>query len=263
MMQKNTSWNKVADWYDKSVGEKGSFYHEQVILPNVARLMNLQGSEMVVDMGCGQGVLARSINPKVKYLGIDVANDLVNLAEKYDKNYNHKYIVADVTREIRVEEKYDWATMILAIQNFKSPFKAIQNTKNVLKKGGRLLIVLNHPTFRVPKHSNWMVNENRQYRVVDSYMSPLEIPIDSSPYDNRDNKTTYSYHYPLSAYCEMLSDNGFLIERIEEWVSPKKSEGGMAQIEDKARKEIPLFMAILAMVNPPGLRPPSLDRAGK
>jgi hypothetical protein len=47
---------------------------------------------------------------------------------------------------------------------------------------------------------------------------------------------------------QMLFDGGFLIEKIEEWISDKKSEGGMAKIEDKARKEIPLFMAILAMV---------------
>jgi hypothetical protein len=44
----------------------------------------------------------------------------------------------------------------------------------------------------------------------------------------------------------MLIDNGFLIERIEEWVSPKKSEGGMAKVEDSARAEFPLFMAIVA-----------------
>jgi hypothetical protein len=44
----------------------------------------------------------------------------------------------------------------------------------------------------------------------------------------------------------MLHDNGFVIEKIEEWVSDKKSEGGMAAVEDKARAEFPLFMTIVA-----------------
>ena len=246
--KKTTSWQIISGWYDKTVGEKGSFYHENVIMPNAVRLMKLNGTELVVDLGCGQGILGRSINPKTKYLGIDLSNNLIGLSQKYDTNYNHKYLVADATKEIKTEEKYDWATMILSIQNFKSPFKAIQNAKNLLRKGGRILIVMNHPAFRVPKHSDWMENDGRQYRVVDNYMSPLEIPIESSPFDNRDNKTTYSYHYPLSAYTEMLGDNGFVIEVIEEWVSPKKSEGSKAAMEDKARKEIPLFMAIVAMV---------------
>jgi hypothetical protein len=37
-----------------------------------------------------------------------------------------------------------------------------------------------------------------------------------------------------------------VIEKIEEWVSDKKSEGGKAAMEDKARAEFPLFMAIAA-----------------
>ena len=47
----------------------------------------------------------------------------------------------------------------------------------------------------------------------------------------------------------MLTDNGFLITNIEEWVSPKKSEGPMAIIEDRARNEFPLFLAIKAVKN--------------
>jgi hypothetical protein len=37
-----------------------------------------------------------------------------------------------------------------------------------------------------------------------------------------------------------------VIEKIEEWVSDKKSTGPMAKMEDRARDEIPMFMAILA-----------------
>ena len=110
------------------------------------------------------------------------------------------------------------------------------------------MLILNHPSFRIPKHADWEVDRVKkiQYRKVECYMSPLEIPIESSPFDRINNVSTTSFHYPLSAYSEMLFDNGFVIEKIEEWVSPKKSEGGMAEVEDKARKEFPLFMAIVA-----------------
>ena len=47
----------------------------------------------------------------------------------------------------------------------------------------------------------------------------------------------------------MLFDNGFCIENIEEWISDKKSTGSKAYIEDKARKEFPLFMTIVARKN--------------
>jgi hypothetical protein len=44
----------------------------------------------------------------------------------------------------------------------------------------------------------------------------------------------------------MLTDNGLIIETIEEWVSNKKSTGAKALMEDKARKEIPLFLTLVA-----------------
>lgn len=181
-------------------------------------------------------------------MGLDTARNFIEEAIRLDKNPKHKYFVTDVSREIKLNSVFSHATIVLALQNIKHAFRVIRNANNLLEKGGRLFIILNHPAFRVPQHSDWGVDSKKgvQYRKIDTYMSPLEIPIESSPFDKKNNQLTYSYHYPLSAYCEMLSDNGFVIEVIEEWVSDKKSEGGMAKIEDKARAEIPLFMAIVA-----------------
>ena len=64
------------------------------------------------------------------------------------------------------------------------------------------------------------------------------------PGDNPKEVTT-SFHRPLQFYSKSLFKNGFCITRIEEWNSFKKSEPGpRAQAEDKARKEIPLFLFI-------------------
>ena len=239
-----TSWNKVAGWYKREVGEKGSYYHKKVILPNLLRLLSLRAGEKVVDLGCGQGVLGRMMPVGVEYLGIDIARNLIDEAKRLDSK--NKYLVADITEKIVMATKFDKAVILLTLQNLKRPFKAIENAKNLLKENGRLFMVINHPCFRIPKHSDWEMDRTRgvQWRKMDAYLTPLEIPIDSSPFDKTDNKITFSYHYPLSAYTEMLADNGFLIERIEEWVSDKKSEGVMARIEDRARREFPLFMAM-------------------
>lgn len=77
-------------------------------------------------------------------------------------------------------------------------------------------------------------------------MSELEIPIATNPGKFENSETTWSFHSPLSKYSEVLFKNGFVIEKIEEWISNKKSTGPMAKMEDKARAEIPMFMAILA-----------------
>ncbi len=246
-MQNRTSWNKVSRWYDKQVGDKGHYYHEHVIIPGIKKIIDWDSSKSLLDLACGQGVLGREW-PGNKYLGIDVASNLIAEARLRDKNNQHKYQIGDVTKKLKLEEKFDEAIIILAFQNLNNPAMVIKNIRENLTDRGKLLLVINHPAFRVPKHSDWIVKNWRQFRMVDNYMSPLEIPIESRPFDKVDNQTTYSFHYPLSMISQMLFDNGLVIEKIEEWISDKKSEGSMAKIENKARKEIPLFMAILAMV---------------
>ncbi|MFA7301502.1 MAG: class I SAM-dependent methyltransferase [Candidatus Shapirobacteria bacterium] len=241
----NTSWQKVAPWYKKIVGDSGHFYHREVILPNVLRLLNLKSGEKLIDLGCGQGVLARTIPNDIEYAGFDVSSEMIKTAISLDKNLKHRYTTIDATHSI-LNQRADKIAIILALQNMKKPFAVIRNCKEILNFGGKIVIVLNHPAFRIPKHGDWMVKDDRQFRIIDNYMTPLEIPIESSPFDKKNNELSYSYHYPLSFYSEILFDNGFVIEKIEEWVSPKKSTGIKAEIEDKARNEIPLFMAIVA-----------------
>jgi len=242
-----TSWEKVSGWYAKLVGDKGHYFHRQIILPNLARIMLLKEGETVAEIGCGEGVLGRTVVAKNGYLGIDIAKDLILEAKKKDDLNNHKYLVADATVDLNIAEKFDWVVMMLSLQNINKPFRAITNAKKLLAENGKLVIVLNHPCFRIPKHSDWEDDRDRGkiWRKVDKYLNPMEIPIESNPFKGTVKKTTYSYHYPISGYSQMLADNGLLIERIEEWVSNKKSQGVMAVAEDKARREIPMFMTII------------------
>jgi len=250
MLKKNTNktaWQKVAPWYKKVVGSEGSYYHKEVIIPNSLRLLGIKPQEKVLNLGCGQGIMGRQI--KNKYLGIDLAPSLIEEAIRLDKNTNHTYLVENIAKEMKIFGSFDKGMIILALQNVDKPFQVFNNFRKLLTSKGELLVVINHPAFRIPKHSDWEVKNNKQYRIMESYMSPLEIPIESSPFDKKNNQISYSYHHPLSAYTEMLTDNGFLITNIEEWVSPKKSEGPMAIIEDRTRNEFPLFLAIKAVKN--------------
>lgn len=76
-------------------------------------------------------------------------------------------------------------------------------------------------------------------------MTPLKIPVAIHPGKKEKSEITWSYHLPLSSYLRLLKDNGFVVELIDEWLSDKKSQGSKAFIEDRARLEFPLFMALL------------------
>ncbi len=250
----HSSWQKVAPWYNKiTEGGRGHYYHQHVIIPGVLRLLELNLKSQIsnlklLDLACGNGVLAKAIPEDIEYLGIDNAPSLINEAKRTDRNPNHKYLIADVTKPLSVPSGFTHATIILALQNIQNPEKALQNTSDHLLQGSVLCVVLNHPAFRIPRQSSWGIDEGRkiQYRRVDKYMTPMDIPINMNPSD-RNSPITMSYHYPLSTYSKMLRDTGFTIDLIEEWTSDKESEGQAARMENRSRSEIPLFMAIKAV----------------
>ncbi len=244
---RNTSWEKVSPWYKKITKDSGHYYHEHVVIPGVLKLLNLKPGDKLLDLASGTGVLGRAVPKGIEYLGIDVAPSLVAEAKRNDRNFSHKYQVADVTKPLNLNEKFTHAAIILALQNIKEPSQVLKNLSELLIVNSKLLIILNHPAFRIPRQSSWGIDDERkiQYRRIDKYMSPMEIPIRMNPSDPQ-SQQTMSYHFPISEYSKMLKENGFVIDLIEEWTSDKESKGSAGKMENRSRNEIPLFMAIRA-----------------
>jgi len=245
--QTDTSWEKEGKSYNKLVGEDGHYYHQNLVIPGVLKLLNMKRGSSLVDIGSGQGVLARALFKDISYTGVDNSKTLIEVAKRMDRATNHQYIVASATRDLPLNPKsFSHAAIVLALQNMEIPEKAIENAGRLLKDDGRLVIVLNHPMFRIPRQTGWgETPQGLQYRYVNRYLSPLKIPILMHP-SQRNSSTTISFHFSLASYSEWLNKHGFVIEKIEEWVSDKKSVGHAAKKENMARAEIPLFMAISA-----------------
>lgn len=249
---KDTSWQGVAGWYNKLVGSEGHYYHKHVVLPGVLRLLDLKPESKLLDLGCGQGVLAQ-VAPVIKnYLGVDKSQYLIELAKKYIHKPGYEFEIKDVTKPLKsIDNRFTHATIILALQNMENPQEAIKNASESLVRGGILVVVLNHPSFRIPRQSGWGIDEQtkQQYRWVNRYFSTLKIPIVMNPGKatvQTEKKVTWSFHRPLQDYVHMLADAGFVVTNLEEWNSDKESEGKDAKMENRARNEFPLFLTLVA-----------------
>ncbi len=250
----STSWQSSGKWYDKIVGKKGHHYHQSIIIPKSLELLDIENSSSssLLDLACGQGVLSRHIPTKANYVGIDAAQDLIKAANQYQHAKHHTFIHSDVTKNLPIQKNdFTHASVILALQNIQDPAAVFKNAHSHLKKEGKLLIILNHPCFRIPRQSSWQVDPNNKihYRRIDRYMSDLKIPIQTHPSLGKNSPETWTFHHPLSAYFKWLKNTGFTVSTIEEWCSDKESEGKStaAKMENKSREEIPMFMAILAV----------------
>jgi ubiquinone/menaquinone biosynthesis C-methylase UbiE len=244
-MNADTSWEAAGHWYDAAVGEKGHFYHQHLIFPNVLRILDLHEKDRLLDIGCGQGVFARHIPRGVEYVGVDIASSLLQAANKYQKPEGCQFLKMDVTKPwAKLQKNFTHAACILVLQNIREPKAVFAELAKTLLPNGRAVFVLNHPAFRIPRQSRWGFDEKTktQTRELFSYMSPQEIPIVTHP--GKSEEITWSFHFPISFYTKLSHKFGFVIETIEEWCSPKKSQGGAARREDRARKEFPLFLAL-------------------
>lgn len=245
---KNTSWEGDAEWYNRLLEGQGT-YQKELILPNLMRLMDIGAGDAVLDLVCGQGFFAREFYKKTKQvIGVDASRSLIALAREHSPAALEFHIAqADALAFIK-DGAIDKVAIVLALQNIENMAAVAKECVRVMKKGGELFIVLNHPAFRVPKESSWGWDEKEkvQYRRVDRYLSELKVPIAMHPGKTSTSYTT-SFHRPLQSYFKALGKARLAVVGMEEWNSHKKSESGpRAVAEDIARKEIPLFLCLVA-----------------
>jgi SAM-dependent methyltransferase len=243
--KKTTSWETSHEWYDSIIGKDGHYYQTTLIFKEALSLLNLKADSSILDLGCGEGVLGRQIPDGADYLGIDISSSLIKKAQTKS---TLRFQVADITQPLSLKKKFSHAALILVIQNIEEHEKVFENAQKNLQNNGKLLIIMNHPCFRIPRQSSWGIDEGKhlQYRRVDRYMEPMQIPIQTHPSQKELSPTTWSFHHPLSTYIQALSKNKFVIETLSELTSPKKSTGIKAKMENRCRKEFPLFLCLIA-----------------
>lgn len=246
-----TAWEAQASWYDGLQGAEGDDFHQILILPAVSRLLAVQANERVLDLACGNGVLGRHLaKSQVQCVGVDASPALITSAKRLASSLE-QYRIADARQAGKhlAGEQFDHAACILAIQDL-DPVKGVFDSAHALvKPGGRFVVVLTHPCFRIPKCSSWGWDEEQQaaYRRVDSYLSRREIPIRTRPGTPTDTTQTMSHHRPISAYINALGFTGWGIIGSEELCSHRRGSKGIRSVaEDRIHREIPVFLVLLA-----------------
>ena len=160
------------------------------------------------------------------------------------------YQCADVTADPQLPTDVQHAVAVLSLQDIESLDDAVAFLAKHVPVGGKVLVVLTHPCFRVPKHATWGWDEERQlqYRRVDSYMSIRMLPIRTNPGQGGESVMSKSFHRPLATYVNAFGSAGFGIVGSQELCSHRRgTQGSRASAEDRACREIPVFMVLRAV----------------
>ena len=279
---RDQGWDPVAAWYDKLVGDAGSDYHRQLILPSALRLLAPAKGESVIDVCCGQGVLARGLLEAGigAYLGVDASPKLIAAArQRHGGDGRVRFLVTDVcegggpgARRSRdglerdapvtgplttapgvwADGGQDAAACLMAVHDVRDLDGMMRNVSAALKPGGRAVFVFMHPCFRIPQHTHWGWDNDQkvQFRRVDRYVKPVEIPISTHPGRDSGEQTVF-FHRPLSEVLGALGRAGLGVVASEELCSHRRSQSGpFSKAEHRAAEEFPLFLALKAVKLP-------------
>ncbi len=241
-----TGWDALARWYDGWVGADGSEHHRRIAIPAVLDLLELQPGESLLDIGAGQGVLAPYVaRIGAAYAGVEISPRLLALAKQRHGSAGRFY-QGDARKLAQIRgldaEQFDAVVFLLSIQDMNPLDAVLDSAAWALREGGRLVILMTHPCFRVPRQSGWGDDPARKlhFRRVDSYLRPLAVPMKTY---GRKRGARISFHRPLNSYVNGLATCGLWIDALQEIGG---LEPGATPSERRANAEIPLFMGLRA-----------------
>lgn len=250
---RDTSWERVATWYDGWVGDHGSAYHRELAIPAVLELLDPQPGEEILDVGGGQGVLVPSlVEAGARVTVVDASPRLIAAAgRRHGGLRGVRYVVGDARALHAVAgltpAAFDAAVLMLSIQDMDPLADVVRGLDWAIRAGGRVVLLMTHPAFRQPRHSGWGFDEGRKlrFRRVDSYLTPMAVPMKSLG----GGPPTRSFHRPISTYVNALAGAGFVTDAMLELpdLAPERRPGKAARADERSQAEIPIFLAMRAI----------------
>ena len=215
-------WETHAEWWIDGFTAGADPEYEEQILPLAAR--ELQGAQRVLDVGCGDGQVSRlAARLGAEVLGIDPTWNCVRVASERGTNVAR----AGAAALPFADASFDAVVACLVFEHIRDVDQAIAEVARVLQPGGRFCFFLNHPLLQTP-NSGWIddqfLDPPEQYWRIGEYL------IENETIEEVEKDVFIPFiHRPLSRYVNTLSDNGLLLERMEE---PAPPPGFLAKAEE-------------------------------
>lgn len=139
-------WNCVADTWDKNMKD-GDWFQRNIIYPEILHALHNIDEKSIIDIGCGNGHLSRFLAKRgAQMLGVDNSQHMIDCCKAY--NSAIQYELLDITdKEFPYEDCFDVAIFNNSIQDMDQYENGLSNAYRLLKKGGRLLVIVKHPCF--------------------------------------------------------------------------------------------------------------------
>lgn len=209
-------WESHAGWWQDGFTDGADPEYEEQILPMAAE--HLAGAARVLDVGCGEGQVARLALRGDAEVAIGVDPTWAQVEVAAERDGGARYARAAAGALPFSSSSFDAVVACLVFEHIRDVDDAIAEVGRVLVPGGRFLFFLNHPLLQTPD-SGWIddqiLDPPEQYWRIGRYL--LE---DESVEEVEKDVFIPFIHRPLSRYVNALAANGLTLVRMEEPAPP-------------------------------------------
>ena len=225
-MSDNGLWDEHAQWWiDGFTNGADPEYVEQIIPLAVEELA---GRLKVLDLGCGDGQIARALAAQGSdVLGVDPTQLHIDVA--IERGGGPRYLLGGATQIPASDNSFDAVVACLVFEHIDQMDEAMTEVARVLKPQGQFSFFLNHPLLQTPG-SGWIddhiIDPPEQYWRIGPYL----VETESIEEVEKDVYIRF-IHRPLSRYVNALIANGMTLERM---VEPSPPAGFLARAPEYA-----------------------------
>ncbi len=208
-MDNEALWEQHAGWWQREFSGGTDPEYQEQILPLVAR--HLRGARRVLDIGCGEGQVARHIAALgAAVVGVDPTPSQVSVARA--RAGGPSYARARGEALPCRSGAFDAVVLCLALEHIDAFEAAICEAARVIEPGGRFVLLLCHPLLQAPG-SGWVDDQivGEHYWRVGAYLGDDTVVDNVAP-----GVDLVFIHRPLSRYVHAMGEAGLLIDDMEE-----------------------------------------------
>ena len=223
--QSRVDWEQHARWWQDGFTDGVDAEYEEQILPLAEQ--HLAGARRVLDVGCGEGQVARRVAHAsgTAVIGFDPSQTQVAVARK--RAGGPVYARADADRLPVADASVDAVVACLVFEHIDAVDGALGEVARVLEPGGRFVFFLNHPLLQTPG-SGWIddqiIDPPEQYWRVGPYLDEAETVEEVAS-----GVHIRFVHRPLSRYVNAMSAVGLT---LTEMVEPAPPPGFLARARE-------------------------------